>query len=387
MILRPDTGTVLDHAESAIPRTPPRLSVPLGGHRQVVLENLALRQQLAALKRNTPRPRLRETDRIFWITLRNIWPNRRTALVIVRPDTVLDRQRRRFKRYWRKLSQSQSPGRPRASAEVRFLVRQMATVNPLWGAPRIHGELQNLGIEISERTVSRLIPRRTGPSQTWKTFLKNHAGQLVLVDFFTVPTLRPHVLFVFVVSMHERRRIVHFNVTEHPTAEWTAQQIVEAFPDDTAPRFLIRDRDGICGQAFNRTVDAIGTPQILIAARSPWQNGYAERLIGSIRRECLHQVIPIDERHLCRILRSYIQYYLKSRTHLSLAQDAPDPGQAQTPDLGTIVRIQTGQFYGSVVALRTELYGDRRLHFDTDLENLFGSLGPARILAYSREKY
>ena len=311
----------------------------LGGHQQVALENLALRQQLAILRRNRPRPRLGERDRFFWIALRRVWKSWRTALVIVRPETVIEWQRRRFKRYWWKLSQPKPPGRPRVSAEIRALVRNMAAANPLWGAPRVHGELLKLGIEISERTVSRLMPRRRGPSQTWKAFLANHVGHLVSVDFFTVPTFRFRILFVFLVLAHERRRIVHMNVTAHPTAEWAAQQIVEAFPEDSAPRFLVRDRDGIYGQAFDRTVDGIGIEQLLIAPRSPWQNAYAERLIGSIRRECLNYVIPINERHLRRILRSYIRYYLQSRTHLSLGKDARNPRQAQSPETGKIVQV------------------------------------------------
>jgi putative transposase len=224
----------------------------LAGHKQVALENAALRQQLAILTRNRPRRKLRDRDRLFWIFLMKIWKEWRTALVIVQPATVMNWQRRRFKRYWRKLSQRNGPGRPQVSAQLRTLIRKIAAANPLWGAPRIHGELLKLGFEISERTVSRLMPRhRKEPSQTWKTFLTNHVGQLVSIDFFTVPTLRLKVLFVFVVLAHERRRVLHFNVTQHPTAEWTAQQIIEAFPEDAAPRYLIRDRANRCPSQLN----------------------------------------------------------------------------------------------------------------------------------------
>jgi len=173
--------------------------------------------------------------------------------VIVQPETVLDWQRKRFKRYWCQLSQNKNPGRPRRGADIRKLVKAMAEANLSWGAPRIHGELLKLGIEISERTVSRLMPQRhTAPSQTWRTFLDNHVRDLVSVDFFTVPTARLHVLFVFIVLSHERRRVIHFNITEHPTAAWTAQQIIEAFPEDQAPRYLLRDRDGVYGEYFQK---------------------------------------------------------------------------------------------------------------------------------------
>src|SRR5207244_3104608 len=207
----------------------------LAGHKQIALENAALRQQLAILKREQPRPKLRPRDRLFWILLMKFWKNWKSALVIVRPDTVVGWHRNRFKQYWWKLSQRKGPGRPAVSAEVRRLVGTMVAANVTWGAPRIHGELLKLGFEISERTVSRLLPKRgKEPSQAWKTFLSNHVGQLVSIDFFTVPTLQLKVLFVFVVLAHERRCVLHFNVTEHPTAEWTAQQIIEAFPEDAA---------------------------------------------------------------------------------------------------------------------------------------------------------
>jgi len=216
----------------------------------------------------------------------------------------------------------------------------MAVANVTWGAPRIHGELLKLGFKLSERTVSRLMPKqRTGPSQTWKTFLSNHVGQLVAIDFFTVPTVQLRVLFVFVVLAHERRRVLHFNVTEHPTAEWTAQQIIEAFPEDAAPRYLIRDRDGVYGRHFRNRVEGMGIQEVLTAAQSPWQNPFAERLIGSIRRECLNHMIVLGERHLRWMLRRYFRYYLDSRTHLSLDKDPPNPRPIQSRDTGNIIQI------------------------------------------------
>ena len=226
------------------------------------------------------------------------------------------------------------------SSEIRKLVRTMAAANVSWGAPRIHGELLKLGFEISERTVSRLMPKRDKkPSQTWKTFLHNHVGQLVAVDFFTVATIQLRVLYVFVVLAHDRRRVLHFNVTEHPTAVWAAQQVVEAFPEDSAPRYLVRDRDGIYGLSFTARVEGMGMEQVRIAARSPWQNCYVERVIGSIRRECLNHVIVINEWHLRRILKSYFRYYHESRTHLSLEKDAPVPRTVHSRESGRIVQI------------------------------------------------
>ena len=214
----------------------------------------------------------------------------------------------------------------------------MGAANPLWGAPRIHGELSKLGIDVSERTVSRLLRRRNRPpSQTWRTFLTNHVTSLVSLDFFTVPTLTGRVLFVLVLLSHHRRRIVHLRITEHPTADWTAQQIIEAFPDDTAPRWLLRDRDAIYGDRFRRRVAAMGIQEVLSAPSSPWQNPYAERLIGSIRRECLNHVIVLGERHLRRLLTAYLTYYHGARTHLALEKDAPTSRRVQMPTEGRVV--------------------------------------------------
>jgi transposase InsO family protein len=199
----------------------------------------------------------------------------------------------------------------------------MARANPLWRAPRIHGELLKLGMEVSERTVSRILQTvKRPPSQTWKTFLKNHMGEIVATDFFTVPTVRMRVLFVFLVVEHARRKVVHFAVTEHPTAEWAGQQMVEAFADRDVPRYLIRDRDASYGHEFRRRVRSLGMNEVTTAARSPWQNAFAERLIGSIRRDCLDHVVVLNRRHLNRLLKKYFVYYHRSRTHLALAKDA-----------------------------------------------------------------
>ena len=311
-----------------------------GGHRQLALENLALRQQLAVYKRTIIRPPLRPTDRFFWIGLANIWTGWRQALVIVTPATALHWQRRRFREYWTKLSGSSNGGRPQVQAEIKALILRMAAANPLWGAPRIHGELLKLGINVAERTVSRLMPkRRPRPSQTWRTFLVNHVRDLVSLDFFTVPTARLRVLFVLVVLVHHRRRVVHFNVTEHPTAHWTAQQIVEAFPDDCAPPYLLRDRDSVYGHVFQQRVKGMGICEVLTAPQSPWQNPFAERLIGSIRRECLNHVLVLSERHLRRILIRYFAYYHRARTHIALDKDAPDVRPVELPNAGRIVEI------------------------------------------------
>jgi transposase InsO family protein len=232
------------------------------------------------------------------------------------------------------------PGRPVISLEIRDLIRKMCRENPSWGAPRIHGELLKLGIDIGESSVSNYMVRcRKPPSQTWRTFLENHAQQLVSIDFFTVPTIRFQVLYVFVVLAHERRRILHFNVTAHPTAEWTGQQLREAFPFDQLPRYLLRDRDAIFGNDFRGQVRDMGICEVLSAPRSPWQRAYVERVIGSIRRECLDHVIVFHENSLRRTLNSYFDYYHRSRTHLSLGKDSPEPRAIQPPEMGSVVSV------------------------------------------------
>ncbi len=312
-----------------------------GGHRQVALENLALRHQLAVYKKMVNRPKLLSSDRLFWVALSRVWAGWRQALVIVSPNTVLRWQRRRFREYWARLSARPAAGRPRVSRQIRALVGRMAQANPLWGAPRIHGELQKLGIEVAERTVSRLLStRRTPPSQTWRTFLANHVRDLVSIDFFTVPTMGFRVLFVLVVLAHHRRRVIHFNVTEHPTSQWTAQQIVDAFPNDTAPSYLLRDRDQVYGERFRHRVKGLRIEEVLTTPHSPWQNPFVERLIGSVRRDCLDHIVVLGERHLRRTLTAYFAYYHRARTHLSLDKDAPDVRPVEGPEAGSVVPLR-----------------------------------------------
>jgi putative transposase len=231
-------------------------------------------------------------------------------------------------------------GRPCEPREIRDLIRAMSLANPRWGAPRIYGELMKLGIDIGETTVAKYMARPRRPaSQTWKTFLKNHMPDMVSTDFFVVPTATFRLLFVFLVLSHDRRRIVHFAVTSHPTAEWTAQQLRHAFPWNTAPRYLLRDRDSCYGEQFHSTTCAMGIHEVLTAPHSPWQNAFVERLIGSIRRECLDHVLAFNERGLFRILRSYFEYYERSRTHLGLNKNAPIPRAVQQPAMGRVIAM------------------------------------------------
>jgi transposase InsO family protein len=288
-------------------------------------ENIALRQQLIVLKRYQNRPTLKERDRLFWVLLSRIWSGWRSAVLIVQPDTVVRWHKRAFKLYWRRKSRGGKLGRPPLNPEVKSLIIQMADASSLWGAPKIHGELLKLGIDVSERTVSGILRRcrPKPPSQIWRTFIRNHMPDMAAIDFLVVPTIRFRLLYVFVVLSHARRQVIHFNVTEHPTAEWTAQQLIEAFPWDTAPRFLLRDRDSIYGDRFRRRVRSMGIEEVMTAYCSPWQNAYVERLNGSIRRECTDHVIVFSENHLRRILCAYFQYYHEDRTHLGLDKETP----------------------------------------------------------------
>jgi transposase InsO family protein len=307
--------------------------------RSLAIENLVLRQQLAVLKHRHPRPRLTDTDRFFWVVLSRIWVDWRESLHIVQPETVVRWHRQGFRYYWR--WKSRRRGRPRIDPEIRQLIRRMSRANPLWGAPRIHGELLKLGIDVSEATVSKYMIKRCGPpSQTWRTFLANHAKDTIALDFFTVPTSTFRILFVLLILSHDRRRILHLNVTEHPSAAWTAQQLLEACGLDEEPRYLLRDRDAIYGSDFRRQAAVLDIKEVVTAARSPWQNPYAERVIGSIRRECLDHIIILNERHLKRVLSSYFTYYHGARTHLSLAKDAPDGREVQAIENGSVVELK-----------------------------------------------
>lgn len=305
------------------------------------LEILALRQQLAMVAdRDRKRLSFHKSERIFWVWLYHLWPACLQTLMIFKPDTLVRWHRKGFRLYWTWKSRRRQCGRPAIDPDVRELIRMMSLNNIGWGAPRIHGELRMLGIQVSESTVAKYIIRhRKPPSQTWRTFLDNHLSDLVSVDFFTVPTATFQILYVFVILRHDRREIVHFNVTKHPTAQWTAQQIIEAFPFETAPRYLLRDRDCIYGARFRIRVKSLGIEEVLTAPRSPWQSPYVERLIGSIRRECLNHVIIFNERHLRRQLKSYATYYHEARTHLSLDKQSPVPRSIQDPDQGNIVAI------------------------------------------------
>jgi len=306
--------------------------------RDLALENLALRQQLAVLRRRGRRPSLTRVDRMFWVGLRRLWPGWRDPLVLVKAETVIRWHRKGFRLYWTWKCRGRG-GRPRVEGQLRELIRRMARENATWGAPRIHGELLKLGLHVSEATVSRYMPRRgTSPSQGWRTFLENHVTELVSSDFFVVPTITFRILYVFVVLEHARRGVVHINVTDSPTARWAAQQMVEAFPDDSVPRYILRDRDRIYGGDFVRRVRSMGIEEVLIAPRSPWQNPYCERMIGTLRRECTDHMIVLSERHLRRILREYLDYYHRSRTHLSLGKDAP-VGRAVEAGAGEIIAL------------------------------------------------
>ena len=302
------------------------------------LENLALRHQIGVLQRSAARrPKLTPWDRLLWIGLSRLWRDWYSALAIVRPETVVSWHRAGFRLFWTWKVRRGQPGRPVISHEVRHLIRKMCRENPSWGAPRIHGELLKLGIHVAESSVSKYMLRcRKPPSQTWRTFLANHVQQLVSIDFFTVPTIRFQVLYVFLVLAHDRRRILHFNVTAHPTAEWVAQQLREAFPFAELPRYLLRDRDAIFGHEFQEQVRDMGICEVLSAPRAPWQRAYVERVIGSVRRECLDHVIVFHESSLRRTLQSYFEYYHRSRTHLSLGKDAPEPRAIQPPEMGTV---------------------------------------------------
>lgn len=288
-------------------------------------ENLTLRHQINILRRAAPRrPFLTTVDRLIFVWLYRLIPKTLDALAITRPETIIRLHRRGFRAYWRWKSRSLG-GRRMLAQEIRQLIREMSLANPLWGAPRIHGELLNLGIDVGQTTVAKYMVRhRRPPSQGWKTFLQNHAEGIASIDFFVVPTASFRLLYGFLMLRHDRRQILTLGVTAYPTAEWAARQITEACGWDQVPRYIIRDRDGIYGQVFARRLQAMGIRDHPTAPRSPWQNAYAERLIGSIRRECLDYMVVFGERHLRRILQTYAAYYNRVRPHLSLEKDAPD---------------------------------------------------------------
>ena len=310
-----------------------------GNPANLAAENLALRHQLTVLQRSVKQPKMRRRDRLFWVWLSRLWSGWQSALLIVQPETVVRWHHQGFRLYWRWKSRKK-PGRPKVDRTIRDLIRRMCQENPLWGAPRIQSELALLGHDVAESTVAKYMRHQSKPpSQSWLTFLKNHVGQIAAIDFFTVPTITFRVLYVFLVLRHERRRVVHFNVAAHPTAPWTAQQIVEAFPENQAPRFLLRDRDAIYSPVFADRVEHMGIDEVLTAHRCPWQNPFVERLIGSIRRECLDHLIVLNEAHLRRILTEYFEYYHQARAHLSLDRNAPVPRAVEPPIQGRVISI------------------------------------------------
>jgi transposase InsO family protein len=305
-------------------------------HHQLLLENLALRHQLTVLQRSVPRAKLKRVDRFLWVLLLRGWSGWQRVLVIVEPRTVVTWHRVGFRWFWRWKSRPHT-GRPRVNRDLIGLIRRMWQANPTWGSRRIQAELGKLGIPVSDSTVRKYRPPTRRADQTWMTFLQNHTKELVAIDFFTVSTATFRVLYVFLVLAHERRKVLHFHITEAPSAAWTAQQMVEAFPFTAPPRYLLRDRDGIYGADFVRRVESLGLEQKLIAPRSPWQNPMVERLIGSLRRECLDHVIDFNQEHLRRILTDYLSYYHLHRTHRSLDQDCPQSRAVEPPDQGKII--------------------------------------------------
>src|SRR5450756_677738 len=300
------------------------LAAPFKSKSRLEAENAALRHQLIVLQRKAQgRVRLTNSDRGFFIQLYRWFPSILQVVMIFRPETLVRWHRAGFRCYWRWKSRPLG-GRPQIETELRVLIRRMSVENPLWGAPRIHGELLKLGFEIAQSSVAKYMVKRRGPpSQGWRTFLHNHAPDIAAMDLFVVPTIGFNLLYAFIIIRLDRRDLVWINVTTNPTAEWIAHQITEAFPWDEAPRYLIRDQDRIYGTIVTRRLRAMGIRCLLYTSPSPWQNGFAERLIGSIRRDCADHIIVFGEAHLRRILRSYACYYNGIRIHRSLDKDAP----------------------------------------------------------------
>jgi transposase InsO family protein len=287
-------------------------------------EIAALRHQLNVLHRQSPkRPTFSALDRLIFVVLFHIAPGITNVLKIVEPETVIRWHRSGFRLFWRWKSRSRR-GRPQVPTDIRQLIHEMSLANPLWGAPRIHGELLKLGIDVGQTSVAKyMAKRRKPPSQGWRTFLRNHADGVAAMDLFVVPTLTFRLLYGLLIMRHDRRRMLWLGVTAHPTAEWIAHQLTEACGWEQPPKYLIRDRDGAYGDVFKRRLCAMGIRDKPTGPRSPWQNGHCERLIGSIRRECLDHVVIFGERHLRHILLSYHDYYNGARTHLALRKDAP----------------------------------------------------------------
>jgi hypothetical protein len=309
---------------------------PFKSQARLEAEIVVLRHQVNVLRRGAPsKLRLTAIDRPIFVWLLRILPSIRSVIQIVQPKTVVRWHRLRFRLYWRWKSRSLG-GRPRISAEERYLIRDKSLTNPLWGAPRIHGELLKLRIEMAQLTVAKEMAKSgRGPSRTWKIFLRNHAAGMAIMDFLVVPAVGFRLLFALVILKHERRQLISLGVIPHPTAEWTARQIMDAFPWNDVPDYLIRDRDASNDCAVTKRLRAMGIRDRPTAPRSPWQNRQVERLIGSVRRNCLDHVVVVGEAHLRRILAAYTVYYYEVRTHLSVAKDALRHRPIQRPGLIT----------------------------------------------------
>jgi len=321
------------------------LTRSVSSRRNLLLENLALRQQLAILSARHPQPRFATQDKLFWLLLHRFWLGWKSTLALVQPETVAGWHRAGFKLYWKWLSRRRTRvGRKCVSKELRDLIFRMVAENRTWGAPRIQGELKMLGFDISERTVLRWmwkVPRNPKSAKRWAAFLRNHREVIAAMDFFTVPTLTFGTLYCFFVIAHDRRRILHCNATQHPTSSWVSQQLREAFPDNVAPKYLIFDR----GSQFNEeVVDTIRSMNIVpkrTSFRSPWQNGIAERFVGNCRRDWLDHVIVLKERHLKRLMTEYIRYYHEDRTHLGLEKQTPGCRKptGSVPDMRKVIAM------------------------------------------------
>jgi len=303
---------------------------PFKARSRLEAENAVLRHQLNVLRRKVPgRVPLTNNDRWFFVQLYRWFPSILQVLTVVRPETLVHWHRAGFRRYWRWKSRSVG-GRPPIETDLRVLIRRMNKENPLWGAPRIHGELLKLDFEVAQSTVAKyMVKRRRPPSQGWRTFLRNHVPDVAAIDMFVVPTIGFKLLYGIVIRRLDRRRLVWINVTANPTADWIARQITEAFTWDQAPRYLLRDRDRSYGTVVRRRLQAMGIRDHPTAPRSPWQNGHVERLIGSIRRECLDHIVVMGEVSLRRTLKAYARYYNELRTHRSLHKDAPEARPVQ----------------------------------------------------------
>src|SRR5262245_39500746 len=310
------------------------LVLPSKPEPQLEAENAALRQQVAVLQRKVRgRVRLTNSDRLFFVLLYRWFPSILGTMAIIQPETLVRWHRAGFRRYWRWKSRKLG-GRPPISAELRVLIRRMSLENRLWGAPNIHGELLKLGFMVAQSTVARYMAKKGDnplSGQSWSTFLRNHMPHIAAIDLFVVPTISLRLLYVLVIVRLARRELVWMNVTAHPTANWIAQQITEAFPWDEAPRYLIRDRDAVFGSVVTRRLRAMGIRDKPISAGSPWQNGFTERLIGTIRRECVDHLIVLGEAHLRRVLIKFAAYYNECRIHRLIEERRSIPSSDRAP--------------------------------------------------------